>query len=398
MKNVTTIGTSAPAASAAAAGEPPVPVAETSVVPTLVTGPIVLNDAQTRAAEAAVAKLSFRRMQNDAVVRIGYEAEEKLKKTLDAFLSALDGKNAEEVFKLFDRLQQGVQDAELPQVVTQLQTVDKPGILARIGGFFRGKSLSDLVREAYDKLRGVISGKTKTLVDVVSEVEKEGNERMKRLTGELQRMEQLKIAYRENFNDFAVAAVVAATFLEQSRKIVAEEETRVAQIEDPREKADLEDMRQRLALLESRSTNLVGSLTRLPADRLVIQQIQQAGVQTFQEMIITSGSRLASIKMNLLALNAGFSVKGVQLMAERQAKMDQQLTDIRGGLVRDVATTAATAPGDNRLKQAEQIKQIIVQTKEIDQIVKQAREQNATKFAAARDQFDEARKALAELN
>ena len=157
------------------------------------------------------------------------------------------------------------------------------------------------------------------------------------------------------------------------------------------------ELKDKLRLLESRALALEGTYTRLPADQLVIQQIEQAGIATLQETATTVASRFASIKMTLLSIQGAFAVKSVQQLAGRQARLDKQLTELRGRSLKDVAVSAAQAPGDNRLAHAEQIEQIIATTNEIHGLVAAARKTTEEKFEQARQKFAAARQELATL-
>ena len=130
---------------------------------------------------------------------------------------------------------------------------------------------------------------------------------------------------------------------------------------------------------------------------MVIQQIEAAGIATLQETATTVSSRFASIKMTLLAIHGAFAVKSVQQIAERQARLDQQLTQLRGQATKDVAIAAAKAPGDNRVAQAQQIAAIITQTREIHELVETAKQETEAKFEAARQMFEQSRAELAAL-
>jgi cell division septum initiation protein DivIVA len=131
---------------------------------------------------------------------------------------------------------------------------------------------------------------------------------------------------------------------------------------------------------------------------MVIQQIEQAGVATLQETATTVASRFASIKMTLLSIHGAFAVKSVQQIAGRQAQLDRQLTELRGRALKDVAVSAALAPGDNRVAQAEQIERIIATTKEVHGLVEAARKTTDEKFEVARAKFAAARQELATLS
>lgn len=116
---------------------------------------------------------------------------------------------------------------------------------------------------------------------------------------------------------------------------------------------------------------------------------------------MTTGRTLSSLqsfapRVGLATCNE-IAVKTVQQLSARQSKLDEQLTKVRGEALKDVAVTAAKAPGDNRLAQAKQIEAVIASTKEINELVKSARKETDEKFEAARGLFAQSRSTLAEL-
>jgi hypothetical protein len=360
------------------------------------TGAIVLKPDEVPEVEKAVAALDFGSMPSGEIIQIGFNAEQSLQRTLDGFLARLDKRTAAQVFTLFGRLEQGVDDAKLPEVLEQIQKGEKPGLLASILGKLRGKGRDDLVRELLSEIGDTVRGRTKTLADVMNKLEGELEEEMKKLFAELQTLETLKQNYGTHFGEFTIAAAVARSFTDKAGEYVAAEEKGLNPA-DVAEQARVRELQNKLQLLKSRALALEGTYTRLPADQLVIQQIEQAGVSTLQETATTLASRFASIKMTLLSINGAFAVKNVQQIAQRQAELDRQLTEVRGEALKDVAVSAAEAPGENRLAQAQQIESIIASTKEIHALVQAAKQTTEEKFEEARQKFASAREELAAL-
>ncbi len=375
-------------------GEPP-----KSTVPAIPmnTGAIVLSEAQVLEAEKALAALDFPAMQSGDVIRIGLEAEQALQRTLDGFLARLDKNSAAAVFALLGRLEQGVEDADLPEILDKLQNGEKPDFLSSLLGRFRGKRPEEVAAEFLAEIGDLITGRTRTLADRMMKLEGELSGEMQKLFGELQALDALKQSYGAHFSDFTVAAAVARAFLDKARAYVADEEAQLNPA-DPVAQTRMMEFKDRLRLIESRALALEGTYTRLPADQLVIQQIEQAGIATLQETATTVASRFASIKMTLLSIHGAFAVKSVQQLAGRQAKLDKQLTEMRGRALKDIAVTAAQAPGDNRLAQAQQIEQIIATTSEIHGLVAAAKKSTEEKFEQARQKFAAARQELAALS
>jgi len=375
----------------ASAPPPDTPAAPDSPPP-LDTGAIVLKPEQIPEAEKAIAGLDFASMRSGDVIKIGLDAETSLQRTLDGFLARLDKNTAAQVFDLFGRLEKGVEDAKLAEVLEQVQKGEKPGLAAAIQRLLRRKSRDEVFAEIGD----LVAGRTRTLADEMGRLEGQLEGEMQKLFAELKSLDTLKESYGTHFTEFTLAAGVGRSFLERARAYVAAEQAKVNPA-DVAAQARVQELQDKLRLLESRALALEGTYTRLPADRLVIQQIEQAGVATLQETATTVASRFASIKMTLLSINGAFAVKNVQEVASRQAQLDRQLTEVRGRALKDVAVSAAQAPGENRLAQAQQIEQIIAQTKEIHALVQTAKQATEEKFEQARQKFAAARQELASL-
>lgn len=363
----------------------------------LSTGAIILRPEQRKDAEQQLGALDFASMASGDVIRLGLDAEGALQRTLDGFLARLDKNNAAAVFALFGRLEKGVEDANLPEILEKVQNPEAPGPFGRLLGRLRGKRPEQLAEELLTAIGNLISGRTRTLADEMSRLEGELQKELQKLFAELQNLEALKRSYGTHFGEFTVAAGVARALLDRATAFVASEEAKLDPA-DPVAQGRVLELKDKLRLLESRALALEGAYTRLPADQMVIQQIEQAGIATLQETATTVASRFASIKMTLLSIHGAFAVKSVQQIAGRQAKLDRQLTELRGRALKDVAVTAALAPGENRLAQAEQIEQIIATTKEVHGLVKAARKTSDERFEVARAKFAAARQELATLS
>jgi hypothetical protein len=371
---------------------------QTAAMAPIDTGAIVLNPAQAQEAQQALNALSFRTIQSAEIVKIGLEAEQTLGRTLDGFLQRVNAANSPQLFALFDRLNKGVEDAKLPEVLELVKNPPKPNVLGRLAAKFRGKSALQVAQEAYREVADLLAGRTKTLSDLVTKSEAELKGEISKLDSELKVQVRLKEAYIENFRTFAVQAGIAKAFLEKARQDLAEMEQHAAtNPTDVQAQTELQEARTKFALLESRALALEGVYTRLPADQMVIQQIEQAGISTLQETATTMGSRFASIKISLLALHGAFQVRSVQQISERNAVLDRQLTEVRGQVTKEVAVAAAEAPGKNRLAQAQQIETVIGQLREVNTLVASAREKSAQQMQEARAKLQNARHELVQI-
>lgn len=167
-----------------------------------------------------------------------------------------------------------------------------------------------------DEIGALIAGRTRTLADQMRRLEGELAGEMQTLFGELKTLDTLKQSYAAHFGGFTVQAAVARAFLDEAKGYVAGEQA-MAEAANVAAQSRLREPQDKLRLLESRAQVLEGTYTRLPADQIVIQQMEQPGVATLQETATTIASRFASIKMTLLSIHGAFAVKSVQQLSER---------------------------------------------------------------------------------
>jgi chromosome segregation ATPase len=215
---------------------------------------------------------------------------------------------------------------------------------------------------------------------------------MTRLNEELRHLDTVKAEYRKSFVAFAEDAVFLNSALAKARADVAALEPELAG--DPQRRHDLRD---KLQSLESRALAVEGTLSKLPADQLVIRQLQNAGVATLQELATTMASRFASIKMTLLTIHGARMVQDLQRLGQQGADLDRNLNRVRSILMQDAVQNAATAPGNNRLAQAQQLQSVVADTQNLVALVDAARDTNQRKFDEARALMAQAREDMLTL-
>lgn len=357
--------------------------------------PVALSPEQMRIVEKDLGAVDFVMMPLREIATLGNEAEVALHRTLDSFLSKIDQFENPRLFKLVAELKEKVDQQELPALADRILN-GRPSGWDRFRGMFSKKVLAKAMDQVWEDTKRLASGKTKTLVDLVNTMDRELCAEQSKLEGEIRNMEQLKVAYRDRYSDFVVTVAFMSAFLEKAKMEVQMAE-QATDPNNPVQKAELDDLRDKFQALESRALALEGTLSRLPADQLVIRQLQNAGITTLQETSTTAASRFASIKMTLLAIHGALVTKSVQQLADQGAALDANLATVRATLMRDVVTRAANAPGDNRLAQAGQLRGIVSETTALVDIIEQARMGNAQKFGQARQMFVQARQEMLAL-
>ena len=351
--------------------------------------PVTLREDQMQLAQQNLAQVDFLTLPTREIVTLGGDVETALHRTLDGFLSRIEQGNNPQIFKLIANLKEAVDKEDLPALAQRILNPE-PTLLSRIGSLFNKAAAAKALAEVWEETRRIALGKTKTLVDVVQKMDSELRQEQHKLDTEIRALEQLKESYRDRYSDFVVVVAFLSLLLARAREQVAQAE-QSAQPGNPQDTAHVTELKDKLQALESRALALEGTLSRLPADQLVIRQLQNAAIATLQETTTTASSRFASIKMTLLTLHGALVTQSVQQLADQGAALDQNLAGVRSALMKDVVTKAANAPGDNRLAQAQQLQAIVADTAQLVGVVEQARADNQQKFAQAREMFAQAR-------
>jgi hypothetical protein len=370
------------------------PVA-THVPPIAHNFPVALSTDQQALVSQNLATNSIFNIESREIVTLGSETEKALHRTLDGFLSKIDEASDPKIFKMIGALKEAVDKEDLPALADRIIN-PQPTLMAKLSGLFNKNAIAKALSEAWEETRRVAMGKTKTLVDVVQKMDSELRIEQQKLEGEIRSLEQLKESYRDRYSDFVVTVAFLSSFLGQSKTDVTKRELE-SNMNDPQQAAAVTELKDKLQALESRALALEGTLSRLPADQLVIRQLQNAAITTLQETTTTASARFSSIKMTLLTIHSALVTKSVQQLAQQGANLDENLSNVRATLMKDVVAKAATAPGDNRLAQAQQLKAIVAETSNLATLVEQARESNQVKFTQARELFAQARKDMLEV-
>jgi hypothetical protein len=352
--------------------------------------PLTLSADQVQQIRSQLASSSLAAISQMDIAKVGSEAEAELHHTLGSFLDRIEKGEQPRIFTLVKRLSEAVDEQQLPALADEILNA-KPTLWERIVGAFSRKSLSRALQRAYEEIRLRAAGKTRTLNDLMKGMERELEQEQRRLEGELRAQEELKESYRQHFVNFAVVVAFMTSWLDKARTEVQQAIAAGADTATQRALAD------KLQALESRTIALENTLTRLPSDQLTIRMLENAGLATLQETTTTASGRFASIKMTLLTIHGALVTQGVQRLAEQGAALDANLLAVRSTLMKDVVGKAANAPGDNRLAEANGLKKIVAETRELVQIVDNAAQANRQKFDAARAITQDARKELAAL-
>lgn len=353
--------------------------------PSSTIGGLMNTQARTNV-EALASKTDVSKMSLRDVSMIGQEADIGLNRSLSGFMDQINKADSPRLFNLVASFNEQVAKEDIPKLAHKVLNEKLP-LIDRIRGFFNPNSLVKSKNNLAENVRSVVAAKSVTLTSVINKMETDLATEQQRLENELKVMERLRSIYFQQFMVFVERTYFAQCLLQSAKAIDTSSW-------DEHQKRTFSE---KLVALESRALAMESTMTRLPADALVVSQLQNAGVLTLQETTTTAAGRFASIKMTLITLHSALITRSVQYLSEQSAALDNNLLDVRSQLMKQVVGTAAAMPGKNRQQQAQQLLQIVSDVKELMEIVDQAKATNIQQFDAARKVFGEARIEIAQL-
>jgi hypothetical protein len=353
--------------------------------------PLNLEPQQLNALQTRVEQFNFAMLPAQQIALLGQEPTNSLNRVLDGFLDRVNKNENPQLFKLVDTLSEEIAKEKIGELAEQMLSAT-PTILDRFKGMFSKKALQQGLDRAYEELGRIARNKSKTLSDVVETMEKRLQVEMAKLNEELRNMDALKGEYRKAFFSFGEEVAFLHNALAKAQAqapalLAAADKDVMAQ----------QEIHDKLQALESVALSREAMLTRMPAEALIIRQLQSAGISTLQELTVTMGDRFASIRMTLLGIHGANLVRNVQRLGQANAALDNQLQEARAKLMGTVVANAANAPGNNRLEQANNLKKVVSDTQALQVVVEQARVTNRAKFDEARETMSKARQDLLEL-
>lgn len=369
----------------------PAPLASGSSLVLPANFPLTLQPAQIAEIQQRVAAFDFVSIRQEQIATLGAEPTLALNRVLDGLLTRVNRAENPQIFKLIPALDEAVAGEKLGELADNILNA-KPSFMDRLVGLFNKKSLRHALDRVYEDLDRIAKLKSRTLSDVVSEMERKLGAEMARLGEELRDLDALKAEYRERFVSFAEETAFLSSALAKAQRevpaLLAEAGADLAR------RNEVEDKLQALASVALARETM---MTRMPSEQIVIRQVQNAGASTLQEVITTMGDRFASIRMTLLTIHGSQMVQNVQRLAQSGANLDRNLQEVRAKLMTGVVETAANAPGNNRLEQAQNLKRVVADTQALQTVVETARAANRAKFEEARTTLAGVRQDLLEL-
>ena len=324
------------------------------------------------------------------ITQLKSEPEKALAKTVSQFLGRVTH-TSPQIYRMVKNLNEAFEQEKVGTIAENIIN-PQPSGMGKFLGMFSKKKMQEAIDKTLNELSIALQGKTMNLNNLIDQMQRELELEQVKQMKELQEMQKLKDAYRTHFMQFVESVAYLLLIAEKARKDVAQLEN-----SGKLDGSEINELKNKLTALENRVLNQQTLMLNLPADQLVITQLEEAGIITLSESTTTATARFTRIKMTLLSIHQALTTQALQRAQAHGAALDDNLAQVRSTLTKNVSLTAASMMGDNRVKDAERLKALVTDIKELQEAVDRARDEQKVKFELARNTLSDVTTQLAQL-
>lgn len=319
-----------------------------------------------------------------------------LNNQLKQFTSKISSIKAPGLFNLIDELSKGVNDADLEQIWERTVNA-KPSLMARFLSVFNSKAIGTNLQTQYESVYKLLTERSKGLEVKLDSIQKQ-------LV--LQKHEQenniaaLTSSFEMYFNSFQNVRTefIFTLYLEEFYKQEIEKfKLANPNLQDLQVSKQLSEYESVLGDIENKRLVLHGALIKFPIIVKQNENLINVSKNILKEIDNTLLNNFTSIRSNLMGL--GISLNAQQaLLGTNQAKLlDEQSSKLSSKIVGDLSVKAEKFASESRLREAENIKQLVGDIRLINDKVQQAKEENKADMAKAQEILNDATQELKQI-
>jgi len=334
----------------------------------------------------------LKKMSGHDIVLFGADRQAAFSKILDTILSEITKGSSPVIFELFDRINKGVDEADLPNLEKSIEASLKVGMIQRLLEALKLSSVAKRVQNASVEIDKLMTSKSRSIVELTSTMQNDIKTEVDKLIQDSARLTALAKEYRDNIGIFDI-------YVRAGKQILANGQEDLAKMQkdaefDPLLKEECKNFQQRLDLFHNQLVKLELILAKAPEELEAIRLGQGASYANIAEVSSSALSEMNDIKSALIRMATSHQNRTVQMMSTQRRSLRENLQQVGNNMLGEVAVSAAEAQGNNRLADAELLKKNAEQLKAISNKVLDATNANQLKFKQARLRLEEVKNLL----
>ncbi len=359
--------------------------------------PAIVKKVDPKTAQAAIQLFqanSLLKIDDQSVVLFGSDRQKSSSAALDTILTEITKGSSPVLFELFRQLEKGIEDTDLNQLETEIRSSMGKAWWHKILDSVGMSSAVKRIEKANNKIGGMLTSKSASLLALTKEMEKNIAEEVGKLITDGKRLDKLAIEFRENINQFAIYIEAGEKMLEEG-KIEQDRLLKVSQVSgDPLDTERAKRFGQKVDMFEARLVVLKTIYAKAPVELESIRLTQGAALTTLGETANSALEEFNSIKSILIKLATAHQIQSVQAINNQRRALHDKLQGYGTALLGNVATTAAKSQGQNRVDDATKLLDFANAISNIGKQVSDEEKQNKTRYIEAVTKLGDVKKLM----
>lgn len=323
------------------------------------------------------------------LVLFGNERQKEFGAKLDGVLVQLTKGTNPILFELFNQLSKGVEGVNIPELEKEITASTKVGPLGKLLMAVGLTNASKRLQKANARVGGMLKTKSTSLLKLCEDMQKTTETEVGNLINDTQKLQVLALELRQNVDVFREYVQCGHQMLASARSELAELKN------DPSKSIEVKNLEDKINLFESRVVVLETVLQKAPTNLESIRIGMNASLATLGETANSALEDFNDIKTILIELSVTHQIQTVQSLNDQRRALKAGLSTHSKQQLQNVAVTAASAQGLNRLNDATQLMESAKSLAETNAKVKAEIEANKQRFADARATLSEIKTLMA---
>lgn len=331
------------------------------------------------------------------IIALGTQTQQKLGTSLSELLSEVSKNKNPVLYETFKRLKDGVTEANLDELEKKVRQSEEDDVISKISRFI---GLSDPAKKAQklvEELREMLSKKSKTLLDLVKDMEIEAGNNTLEMLSNLETLERLANAYLDVIDEFHIDVETSYALLNKAKKYEEVMKMEANKTGDAKQISSAQSFGQLVVQIENRSLTLKQAYEKIPANLKIVEMAKGAAGSSLAEIANNLVQQFNDIKTALITWNIMINIQESQVAEEQRQEIAKMLSKHQVTVLDRVVTTAEATPYQRRLDEAKLFMEIVNSLEALNSKVEEIRKVGQEKFTEAEKILKEAHKKLAKV-
>lgn len=292
------------------------------------------------------------------------------------------------LFTLIDELSKNVNDADLDSIWEKTVKA-KPSVGARIKSWFNPSALSENLQSQYETVYKLLTERSKGLEVKLSGIESKLIQQKHEQENNIAALTSSFELYFNSFQDVRqqfIFILYLEEFYKQEFEKYKQDNAHEQNIHVTRKIGEYESI---LSDIENKRLVLHGALIKFPIIVKQNENLINVCKNILKEIDNTLMSNFTSIRSNLMGLGISLNAQQALLGTNSAKILDEQSSKLSMKINADLSVKAEKFAGESRLREAENIKALVDQIKDLNNNIVQAKEESRQNILKATDIMNE---------